>query len=110
MLTDRKTAKESHSHLNNVKFNSHTSQLFKRDGILKFGIYVHCMITNFDINLYMALPEYFNEDLGECVEHNYTTYQTDQMVIPSVRHDFARDSIKKLHINFLSYSMICPTP
>ena len=80
--------------VNNVKFNSHTSVLFKRDGILKFGDL--CALHDYKFCYKFVnglLPKYFNEKLGECVTHNYSTRQTGLLVIPSVRHDFARDSI-----------------
>ena len=80
--------------LNNVKYNSHTSSLFKRDGILKFRDI--CALHDFKFCYKFVnglLPVYFQENLGGTNTHGYSTRQTGSMVVPSVRHEFARNSI-----------------
>lgn len=80
--------------MNNLKYNAHTDPYFKRDNLLKLrdlrALHDLTFCYRFIHNM---LPEYFCKKLSSIPSHVHSTRQFGQLRIPSVRHDFARNSI-----------------
>jgi hypothetical protein len=81
--------------VNNVKYNAHSSALFKKDHILKFGDM--CALHDFTFCykfIHGILPKYFIHTMSRDVtQHEYLTRQVSNLRIPAVRHEFARNSM-----------------
>ena len=80
--------------MNNLKYNAHTDPYFKKDCLLKLkdlrALHDFTFCYKFIHNL---LPRYFHKNLKYTIPHLHFTRQVDQLRIPSVRHDFARNGI-----------------
>ena len=80
--------------VNNVKYNSHTNPLFKKNSTLKLNDM--CALQDFKFCYKFAhglLPVYFLDNLILERSQHYSTRQTGQLKLPRVNHDFARKSI-----------------
>ena len=79
----------------NAKYNAHTSILFKRENILKFGDM--CALDDFKFCykfIHDSLPDYFNKlSPDDELPQSYITRQYGQLRVPAVRHEYARNSI-----------------
>ena len=86
----------------NVKYNAHTSPLFKRENLLKFVDI--CALDDLKFCYKFVnkqLPKYFDKLPTEEDESEvpYDTRQSDDLRVPAVRHEFARNSISYRYPN-----------
>ena len=81
------------------KYNAHTSGLFKDLNILKLKDLCALQDYTFCYKLQNSmLPDYFQIDMNQRLlnvssSHSYPTRQGNNLRLPSVRHEFARNSI-----------------
>jgi hypothetical protein len=81
--------------INNVKYNAHTSGLFKQDNLLKLGDMRALHDFKFCFKyIHEMIPAYFLHQLSRDVPgHEHYTRQSHQLRVPAVRHEFARHSM-----------------
>ena len=80
--------------MNNLKYNAHTESHLKKDSLLKLTDLRALHDLTFCYRyIHKLLPKYFYKNVDYSVPHLHLTRQVDQLRIPSVRHEFARNGI-----------------